>query len=126
MWSGALDSSHVLLLYHVTSLASPITIILISTLIHTYMHTYIQFIYIFMRMRTQHKTMGSVELTLRQVSLSLSLSLRLKGLRVFFSILLTSSILRSGAFSIVSLAQHITTILISTLFYLLNIINILT
>ena len=81
-----------------------------------------------MRMRTQHKTMGSVELTLRQVSLSLSLSLslRLKGLRVFFSILLTSSILRSGAFSIVSLAQHITTILISTLFYLLNIINILT
>jgi hypothetical protein len=39
MWSAALDSSGVLLSYHVLLLASPITNILISTLKHE--HTYL-------------------------------------------------------------------------------------
>ena len=38
MWSGALDSSSVLQSYSIASLASPMTNILISTLIHTYIH----------------------------------------------------------------------------------------
>ena len=38
MWSGSLDSSVVLLSYHVMPLASPIIIILISTLKHTYLY----------------------------------------------------------------------------------------
>ena len=44
MWSGALESSGVLLLYPIISLASPMTIILITTLnlvnIHIYPYAY--------------------------------------------------------------------------------------
>ena len=36
IWSGALDSSDLLLSYHITLLASPMTIILISTLKNLY------------------------------------------------------------------------------------------
>ena len=42
MWSGALDSSGFLLSYRVISLASPINIILISTLKHTYLYAVMQ------------------------------------------------------------------------------------
>jgi len=41
MWSGALDSSHLLLSYHLTSLVSPITIILISALKHPYSYSHL-------------------------------------------------------------------------------------
>ena len=42
MWSGAIDSSGVLLLYHITSLASHKAIILISTLKHPYLYAVMQ------------------------------------------------------------------------------------